>query len=88
MRLVQQGCRSKMYRFSEIKEVKIDHAGHTRDLSIESRRSFDHSAAHFRWTFKFQLVTKDRTYELMAASGDERKLWITDLQRVINGNFE
>ena len=53
-----------------------------------SQRSFDHSAAAFRWTFKFTLVTKDRTYELLAASSDERKLWIHDLQRVISKKFE
>lgn len=77
-----------MYRFEDILIVKGDQTGHNRDTSIESRRSFDHSAAHFRWTFKFTLVTKDRTYELLAASSDERRLWTADFRRVISRNLQ
>ena len=32
------------------------------------------------------IVTKDRRYELHAASDDERKLWLLDLELIIKEN--
>lgn len=40
----------------------------------------------FRWSFNFILETRERTFELFAASEDERQLWIHDLQRIADAN--
>ena len=37
-----------------------------------------------RWSFKFKLKTFKRDYELLAASEDERSLWIFAFKWIIN----
>ena len=40
-------------------------------------------ATQGRWSFKFVIVTKERRYDLHAASDDERKLWLMDFELIL-----
>ena len=50
---------------------------------MEKIESPPHVKIHYQWSFRFNMQTSERTYELMAASDDERHLWMYAINWII-----
>lgn len=53
------------------------------EVSDQTKPLYQNNQAQLRWTFKFEVRCKQRSFTLLAASSDEKILWIYTFEWII-----